>query len=309
MSLHQFLGIEIGVPDPDALSAFCAEVGLVGDGASWGSADMPGQIRISETPYRQLRAIRVGCESEQDLDTARKRLADLGLSAQPGTGRLSCREPLSGTDVILEPTEHVPLTRPGLRQWNRPGERERANLRAEVVASDDPRPPRRLGHVVVGSPDPVATSKFFSEGIGFRVSDVIAGIATFMRCSSDHHNLFVQPGPIPYLNHYALEFDDIDAVGMAATRYLEGRSPDHHVIGIGRHVVGSNVFWYMKDPCGNMFEFFSDMDDIPDDEAWEIGTEWPPTSFARWGPNEPPEVFFVPADLEEIAKGREAEGR
>jgi catechol-2,3-dioxygenase len=158
----------------------------------------------------------------------------------------------------------------------------------------------------MGSPDPVAAAKFFTEGIGFRVSDVVAGIATFMRCSSDHHNLLIQPAPVPYLNHYAFELDDVDAIGAASAAYLAARGQDHHVIGVGRHVVGSNVFSYMKDPCGTMFELFTDMDDIPDDDAWEVGTDWAPDAFAAWGPKQPPPEFFAPADLPEIAKAWEA---
>ena len=161
----------------------------------------------------------------------------------------------------------------------------------------------------MGSPDPIGAAKFFSEGIGFRVSDVVAGIATFLRCSTDHHNLLIQPSPTPYLNHYAFEFDDIDSVGAASSAYLEGAGQDEHVIGLGRHVVGSNVFWYMVDPCGTMFEFFSDMDDIPDDDAWEIGTDWGPHQFATWGPSQPPERFFAPPDLGDLAKAREEAGR
>jgi hypothetical protein len=82
-----------------------------------------------------------------------------------------------------------------------------------------------------------------------------------------------------------------------------------HVIGLGRHALGSNVFWYVKDPCGTMSEFYCDMDCIPDQAEWERRKGAAPPALGVWGPHAPPEVFFAPADLETIAKGREAERR
>ena len=64
--MHRLLGIEIGVPDPSALDAFYQEIGFTGADRSWGPADQPGQIKIGEAAYRQLRQMRVACESEDD---------------------------------------------------------------------------------------------------------------------------------------------------------------------------------------------------------------------------------------------------
>jgi hypothetical protein len=306
MALHRFMGITLGVPAPEQLDTCYAEIGLVGGGGHWGSAELPEQIRIEQAPYRQLRSMHIGCEDESDLAALVERLEALGIASQTRDGCVSCTDPSGSWQVIVEPAPSAPLRRQPHRPRNRPGERVRQGARADVVSEPSPRPPRRLGHVVLGSPDPVGTSRFFLDGIGFRLSDQIAGVLNFMRCSSDHHNLLIQPAPVPYLNHYALEFDDTDAIAAAATRYLSGRE-ERHVVGLGRHVVGSNVFWYMHDPCGTMFEFFSDMDDIPDDEAWEVRTDWGLDQFATWGPKEPPEIFAFPADLEAIGKAREAE--
>jgi hypothetical protein len=30
-----------------------------------------------------------------------------------------------------------------------------------------------------------------------------------------------------------------------------GGHPERHVWGLGRHYVGSNFFWYLRDPAGN----------------------------------------------------------
>ena len=62
----------------------------------------------------------------------------------------------------------------------------------------------------------------------------------------------------------------------------------------------------MLDASGNFFEFFSDMDTITDDDAWEIGTDWSPEdSWSLWGEKNQPEVFFSPVDMDEIVAGWE----
>ena len=166
-----------------------------------------------------------------------------------------------------------------------------------------PRPPRRLGHVVVGTTDLEATRKLYIEALGFRVSDTVAGLAFFTRCSPDHHNFLFTPGPVPYLNHYALEHDDIDAVCRAATLYLRNHEGTQ-IAGPGRHQIGSNMFWYMRDPSGTIFEYFADMDQIVDDEGWRVREDWPlEDTWSLWGEKDQPEVFFQPDDIEEVIAG------
>ncbi|MDH3680347.1 MAG: VOC family protein, partial [Acidimicrobiia bacterium] len=197
---------------------------------------------------------------------------------------------------------------------NPPGEQNRVNARADAVIEKTPRPPRRVGHIVLGTPDVAEAVAFFVDGLGFKISDqILKGVATFARIEQDHHNLLIHPGPTVYLNHYAMEMDDVDAIGKAGMAVLSERD-DASIVGIGRHVLGSNMFWYLLDPAGNMFEFFSDIDQIVDDEAWDRDhgrRDWEgadgPAGFSVWGPKEP-EVFFNPPDLGDIAAGREAAG-
>ena len=47
--------------------------------------------------------------------------------------------------------------------------------------------------------------------------------------------------------------------------------PDRHSWGLGRHFIGSNFFWYLRDPAGNFSEYYSDMDCIVDDALWQPG--------------------------------------
>lgn len=317
MPLNGLLDIELRAPDPSALGDFWSRRGLdrTDDGV-YGTADRPVQLTIAESDHRHLGEVHLSCETEQDLVAIAGRLGDLGVASMTSGTTLTCTDPVHGHTVAIDVGEPPPLRAVEPRPSNRPGHSGRLTERADAVATRaEPRAPRRLGHFVLGTPDLEASQRFYVDGLGFRVSDqVLNGVATFLRCEADHHNLLLQPGPTAYLNHYAFELDDIDAVGAAGTAVLVER-PDSHLIGIGRHTLGSNVFWYLTDPAGTAFEFFSDMDQIHDDEAWERDhgrRDWEgsdgPAGFSAWGPAEPPPEFFEPTDLPAIAAARAARG-
>jgi catechol 2,3-dioxygenase-like lactoylglutathione lyase family enzyme len=186
---------------------------------------------------------------------------------------------------------------------NAPGCVVRADVRAPAVFGG-PRPPRRLGHLVLGTPDFAATRDLLIDGLGFRVSDEIPGIIGFYRCSPDHHNLALVESPVPLLQHYSWECDDVDHVGHSATALLR-TDPDRQAWGFGRHFAGSNFYWYLRDPAGSFVELYSDLDQILDDEAWEARGRTP-FEFEHlansWGPEIPLE-FIQPNDLETLQAG------
>jgi catechol 2,3-dioxygenase-like lactoylglutathione lyase family enzyme len=191
---------------------------------------------------------------------------------------------------------------PPLLALNAPGRSPRLDARSPAVLSAAPARPRKLSHVVIASPDAAASRRFFADGIGFRLSDEVPAIgASFLRCSSDHHNLLVQPAPVPFLHHTAWEMDDVDAVGRAAAAMV-GADASRHVWGLGRHGIGSNYFWYLRDPAGNFAEYSSDLDVIVEEEAWRVAASSPAHPLAAWGPPVPRE-FLAPPDVVALAQG------
>ncbi len=187
---------------------------------------------------------------------------------------------------------------------NGPGRPDRPNGRAPAIEREARVQPRRLGHVVIGSLDQEASQRFFTEGLGFKVSDHVPGLASFMRCSTDHHNLLVQQAPVNFLHHTAWEVDDVDEVGRGATAMLDGH-PERHVWGLGRHHIGSNFFWYLKDPVGNFSEYYSDLDVILDDQLWKPSVVEGARGLYNWGPPPPPS-FIQPEDLAALMTGSHA---
>lgn len=89
--------------------------------------------------------------------------------------------------------------------------------------------PRKPAHVVMGSTDQAVTQRFFTDGIGFKVSDVVPSLAAFMRCSTDHHNVLVQQAPVNFLHHISWQVEDIDEIGRSgAPPYQPGQRTRRH---------------------------------------------------------------------------------
>ena len=316
MALNGLLDIELSAREPAELSAFWERRGLrrTGDGVL-GTVDRAVQLCVTEGTHRHLSALHLSCETEQDLADIAARISAMGVDSTIEDTTLRCTDPVFKHRVVIDVGAPHPLSPTQQRAYNGPGEQARTNTRADAVVESDPRPPRRLGHIVLGTPHLAEATAFFFDGLGFKVSDqILNGVATFGRIESDHHNLLLQPASTSYLNHYAFEVDDVDAIGKAGTAVVEER-PNSSVVGVGRHNLGSNVFWYLTDPAGNFFEFFSDMDQIVDDDVWErehLRRDWEgsdgPAGFSVWGPKEPPPEFFNPPDLAAIGAAREALG-
>ena len=313
MALNSLLDLELAVPDPSGLEAFWNRRGMVTTGpGTLGTKDRASQLRLREGGYRHVSELRLGCESEADLDDIAARLDRLGVASTRIDGSLRCADPILDHEVVIDVAEAAPLTPPPSRELNGPGELTRVNRRSPAAVRAADIAPRRVGHVVFGSTDVAASRDFYTDGLGFKISDVVGdGLGYFLRCSTDHHNMLLMPAPVPCVNHYAVEMNDIDAIGLAGMDVV-GEQPESSVYGIGRHVLGSNLFWYLLDPAGGMFELFSDMDQIVDDEAWdaqEQGKDWDPFTIAAWEPGPSKPDFFLPTDIDAIAQGRAAAGR
>lgn len=312
MGLTSLLDLELSVPAPSELEAFWVRRGMrVTQPGVLGTADRPSQLRLREGDYRHVSEMRVSCEGEADLDAIANRLDGMGIASTRGDGFLRCADPILDHDVVVEVGSAAPLTVPEARSMNRPGVLGRVDRRSSACLDHAPQSPRRVGHVVFGSTDVQASRAFYVDGLGFKVSDAIGDFAYFIRCSSDHHNMLLAPSHVPCLNHYAMEMDDFDAIGLAGAKVLAER-PDCSVAGIGRHVIGANMFWYLLDPAGGMFEFFADMDQIVDDEKWateQFRDDWDPFTVGVWQASDIKPDFFTPVDIDSIAKGREAAGR
>jgi catechol 2,3-dioxygenase-like lactoylglutathione lyase family enzyme len=153
---------------------------------------------------------------------------------------------------------------------------------------------QRLGHVVLQTPKYLETLNWYLEHLGLIVSDFNyyegqrerGPTMSFIRCDrgatpTDHHTLAMALGPGNKYLHSAFQVADLDALA-AGGEYLREHG-FHRSWGIGRHIEGSQIFDYWRDPDGLMLEHFTDGDLF--DCTLKPG--WAPmraSGLAQWGP-------------------------
>lgn len=150
---------------------------------------------------------------------------------------------------------------------NNAGERRR--LRKTVRLTAGPSHVRRIGHAVLNVSDFRASEAWYKDRFGFLTSDEIEfqpGLAAgaFMRCDrgdtpTDHHTLFLAqlPMPIGYL-HAAFEVAHFDDLMLGHTHLKTQKRTQ--AWGVGRHIMGSQIFDYWRDPWGHELEHWTDGD-------------------------------------------------
>jgi hypothetical protein len=152
----------------------------------------------------------------------------------------------------------------------------------------------RLGHVVVQSSKYLAALNWYLDNLGMIVSDFMffrgqrdrGPTMSFIRCDrgmtpADHHTLAIALGPTNRYVHSAFQVCDLDALA-AGGEYLKDRGYQRSW-GIGRHIQGSQIFDYWRDPDGFLVEHFTDGDmfDCTLEPGWAPFTA---SGLAQWGP-------------------------
>ncbi|WP_225827209.1 VOC family protein [Streptomyces naphthomycinicus] len=162
------------------------------------------------------------------------------------------------------------------------------------------RPPRepsriqRLGHVVLETRVFMRALNWYLDTLGMIVSDFLfldgqrgrGPTMAFIRCDQgslpvDHHTLALHLGPGTGYVHSAYQVTDLDAIA-AGGEYLAERGY-RRSWGIGRHIQGSQLFDYWRDPDRFMLEHFADGDLF----SCDLEPGWAPMSasgLAQWGP-------------------------
>lgn len=301
MALHRLISVTMGVPNVTETAGYYQEFGLSPVGDGWlATTDGGRQLRIVPAPTRRLVQLDVAADDADDLGRAQAGLQRLGITANLGETSIEATEPATRMTARLRIAPRLSQKPVTATAYNGPGRIERTG-RAPGLLREGPVRPRKLGHAVLGSTDYRATIAFFTEGLGFKVTDQIKDVGTFLRCTTEHHNVLVLQAPVSFLHHTSWQVDDVDDIGRGAFAMLDGR-PERHVWGLGRHYAGSNFFWYLKDPAGNFSEYYSDMDSIIDDQLWTPAELEGARGLFSWGPP-PPASFIHPGDLAAMMTG------
>lgn len=151
--------------------------------------------------------------------------------------------------------------------------------------------PSRLSHIALATTSVPAQIDFCERVLGLRLSDRSGDGVAFLHAphGGDHHLLAFAASPAPALHHLSWDVPTIEEVGlgymqMAAAGYRNGW-------GVGRHVLGSNYFYYVQDPWGSFSEYSATMDYIPASVDWVAADHAPEDGMYLWGPDLP--AIFV----------------
>lgn len=138
--------------------------------------------------------------------------------------------------------------------------------------------------------------KWYTDVIGLAPSDLVQRDGKPITCFfhidrqkeySDHHCFFFKPckpGQTPNVAHSAFEVHDFD-VQMLGHHFLESKGYEI-CWGVGRHVLGSQVFDYWFDTSGFIVEHYADGDLVNEDTG--IATvQAGPEALSVWGPPVP----------------------
>jgi catechol 2,3-dioxygenase-like lactoylglutathione lyase family enzyme len=156
-----------------------------------------------------------------------------------------------------------------------------SQLQGLRAAQDLPFRIRKIGHVVIRARDLSKSADFYTQVLGFEISDVypetlVPGGMVFMRCNSDHHGVALvggMPGPSEKreLHHFAFEVDTLDEVFLARKRLRERGVP---LVFQGRRRAGVQIAVEFLDPDGHHLEIYWGLDHIGPDGRVRPMSEW-----------------------------------
>jgi catechol 2,3-dioxygenase-like lactoylglutathione lyase family enzyme len=292
-AVHSVQRFVFSVPDLQVAAHFFSSFGLdvrqqgkrldlhtVGHPHTWASVHESGQTK-------RLEYLSFGIDAGDEAALA-ARIAEHGLACDPhplSDGRgLWLRNP-DGIAVQLVVAPKVS-----------PSQKSPAHPKAAVAKGQGAAPsrsqvqpvrPRQLSHVLFFTPDVPRMVRFCTDILGLRLSDHSGEGIAFMHGAhgSDHHLVAFAKSDGPGLHHSSWDVGSIDEVGCGSEQM---RSAGYtHGWGVGRHVLGSNYFYYVRDPWGSWAEFSHDIDFIAHDLDWPAADHPPQDSMYVWGPAVP----------------------
>lgn len=220
---------------------------------------------------------------------------------EPGGGqRVRFTDP-SGfvVDLVHGQAQHAPMPTRAALGFNDSGRRRR--LGQTIRLGPQPSTVMRLGHVALLVADFARARRFYQDVLGFVTSDSYwAGtadntIAAFMHCGlgeqwTDHHTLALvsaQDGRNRF-DHSAFEVLDLDDV-VQGGQWMHQRG-HVHAWGVGRHIQGSQIFDYWRDPFGHKVEHWTDGDLVNHTTA-AGHAPISPDELRQWAPPLNPDFF------------------
>lgn len=293
--------VRFSVPDLDAMETFLTEFGMVRSERTRDALYMRG---LDGSPFLHVayqgdpRFLAVGFEGAamQDLETlAREEKTSIDPLDGPGGGSAVRLTDPDGfrIEVVAGRRSVAQIDAPARAPINDAYATPRLNALKRL--SKGPSHVKRLGHCVLNVKNFRESEAWYKSRFGLITSDEInlgspeQVLGAFLRCDrgtipSDHHTVFLLGTGKPGFNHAAFEVVDFDDL-MCGHDFLKQKGRRHEW-GVGRHVLGSQIFDYWRDPWGHTLEHWTDGDLL--DAAWGSRTATIQEALrTQWGPPPP----------------------
>ncbi|KAJ4294930.1 hypothetical protein N0V88_005169 [Collariella sp. IMI 366227] len=250
-------------------------------------------------------------ESEEDLVQACKTLPNAcratgveEMKGYPGGGKqVTFYDPVDGFPFHLSPKKtqgfgQTPVAKedPGfpILKYNYPDEKQRGPNETQRFKKR-PAPIHKLGHFGMCVTDFPKCLDFYTSYFNFYPSEILHnkdGVdkTVFFRLNRgadlvDHHCFFFFEGPKSHVHHSSFETHDFDAQVLGHD-WLRHKGYTN-CWGVGRHVMGSQIFDYWFDPSGFIMEHYVD-GDLLDMREPTHRSQMTPDNISVWGPEVPP---------------------
>lgn len=263
-------------PSLDQAEEFLVDFGLVRaartrDALYMRGTDPSHHVHVTHLGPSRFRGLAFVVHDEDDLKKLAKAPGASGIETldEPGGGkRVRISDPHGyEMEVIHGMQQLAPL--PVHKHELNWGEEKLRRAGKLLRLAPGPSQVKRIAHAVLMTQNAKEKIKWYREMFGFVPSDeVYAGpqdniIASFNRCDRgdtyvDHHTFLCFEGPVTGLNHLSFEVPTYDDL-MLGHEQLK-RKKYAHVWGIGRHLLGSQIYDYWKDPWGRVHEHWTDTD-------------------------------------------------
>jgi catechol 2,3-dioxygenase-like lactoylglutathione lyase family enzyme len=293
-------------PDLDAMEGFLGIFGMqrsarTNDALYMRGTDPHHHVHVTHLGEPAFLGLALQATSRDDLTKLAKAVGqDVEKLQEPGGGEVVRLHDPDGrqVDVVfgIEPLEplsvrvHPPLNTGAHRA--RVGTLQRVEMGPAQV--------KRFGHAAIKTANLETLWRWYHEHLGLLISDDIyleepgKPMGRFVRCDrgsepADHHTLLlIETGEVK-LGHAAWEVADFDDL-MLGHDHLKTAGDYRHYWGIGRHVLGGQVFDYWKDPLGFTVEHWTDSDLLIAEAP--AGSHHIFNALSQWGPPPPPDLDF-----------------
>lgn len=298
--------VRFSLPELGKMSAYLTDFGMVpelapkvdGSNCLFGASEtgMPFLYMASEGPPRFIgMGFTVNTMADLQALTVLEGASSIEAIDGPGGGqRVRFTDPNGyeidavfgrSTAQISEVKDRGPFN--WISQKGRPGR--------PVRLQSGPSKVRRVGHCVINVLDFEESQAWYKARFGFLTSNEIhpdddaRTMGAFLRCDqgdvpTDHHTVFLIGSGEVGLNHIAFEVEDWDDLMLGHTHLKNAGHQPHW--GVGKHVLGSQVFDYWKDPFGFVLEHYTDGDIF---DSQHVPTRETVTTLLKvqWGPDAP----------------------